>query len=338
MKKFPQSASLVSLLLTCIEGMGLALIAWVALKHVKEPATAQAQLMFNFIVVIGAVIILYQMYQDYSRTGPNPRVMLYGTVALVSVLAVVGNFGDDMVREPGYLALFIGAVAFCQIVKLSCQMASSQPDAQRLYDVRQGIPVTLQARMATGRDRRFIAAHEAGHALLYAAWSPYPDALRVVVKAGSDGSNSLGYVNDGQQRHLLTDKTFAEWDMLMSLAGSAGERCYTGEMSLGAINDNQRWLSVATPYLSCYPQSGIFYTDPASQLEIEVNQRHLSALRTAQNALLDAFFEQNRDVHTRLTEALLAGSTLTGAELHSFFADVQLPDGIPRPQNVNTLA
>lgn len=194
-------------------------------------------------------------------------------------------------------------------------------------------PVAPQGGEITARDRRVISSHEAGHVLVYAAWTPFPDSLEVVVKNSADGSNSLGFVNDGQPRHVLTDKVFAEWEMLLSLAGSAGEQCYTGSVSLGGLSDTMRWQSVARSYLTCHLTEGIYYAEPVSQLELENNQRHLVALKYAQNALLETFFEHNRELHTSLTETLLSGKTLTAAELHPYLGAVRLPDNFPRVQN-----
>ncbi|HIA9183985.1 TPA: hypothetical protein ACWSSN_003275 [Escherichia coli] len=330
--------SLPSLIIATMKGVSLVLVAWFSLSHLQRPFTEYALLLFNGVLVAGVLIILFFMYKDYARHGPRLRVLFSGATALLATLSAVGNFGDTAVGNPVISLVILLGVACGHTVASLCRLAIGHEDEQQFAGSPPCIPVALQQRDATTQDRRFIAAHEAGHALVYAAWSPFPDGLKVRVKKGADGSNSLGFVNDGQQRHLLTEKTFAEWDMLLSLAGSAGERCYTGKVTLGAFNDATRWLATATPYLTCYLTDGVFYPEPASRHEMLSNQHHLAVLKQTHRALLDEFFDRNHEVHTRLTEALLNVETLSGAQLHPYLAAVQLPDNFPRLHNVNTLA
>lgn len=81
---------------------------------------------------------------------------------------------------------------------------------------------------------------------------------------------------------------------------------------------------------------GVFYPEPASELEIASNQRHLAALRNAQNARLEVFFYVNREVHAHLTETLLEHGSQTGAALLPFLADVQMPEDFPRVNSPGT--
>lgn len=327
--------SLASLLCYTLEFAGLALIAGAAVKHFRYPATQPALLAYNAVLVAGALVILYCSGRRFIRNISRLRILCYGATSLTVMLSAIGNFGDDAVKEPGALAAIILVVASCQIVAAMCRLAGGEGEDRPPAEARFGTVVARTTQEAGEQDRRFIAAHEAGHALVYAAWSPLPDGLRVVVKRGSDGSNSLGFVNDGLPRRLLNEKDFAEWDMLLSLAGIAGEKCYMGHVTQGAVNDALRWMNIAGPYLSCHLTGGVYYPEPASELEISVNQRHLTALRSAQSALLEVFFERNRSEHARLTDALLKHGELTGADLHIYLAGVELPEGFPQLQNDN---
>lgn len=336
MKLFTLPLTLTGLLRIVTETAGALTVMWLALTHTQMPVTKTAAMMFSGVQYAGGLVVTCcfaagMFYQRYRL-----RVLLYGFTTLTVLLATIGTFADSILENPGLLMGILTVYACCLTVAAVCQLAIRM-DNEQPASVRYSYPMSVEAaRPVTEQDRRFIAAHEAGHALLYAAWSPLPDTLRVEVKNRTDGSDALGFVNDGVPRDLLTEKESAEWQMLACLAGTAGERCYTGRVSLGAVNDATRWVTVATAYLSCHLRDGVFYPEPASELEIDCNQRHLAALRNAQNARLEAFFDVNRGVHARLTETLLEHGSQTGAALLPFLADVQMPEDFPRVNSPGT--
>lgn len=333
MKLFTLPLTLTGLLRIATETAVALTVMRLALTHTQMPVTKTAAMLFSGVQYAGGLVVTCCFvagifYQRYSL-----RVLLYGFTTLTVLRAAVGTFADSLLEKPGLLMVILTVYACCLTLAAVCQfairMGNEQP-AVVWYDT----PISVEAaRPVTEQDRRVIAAHEAGHALLYAAWSPLPDTLRVQVKNRTDGSDSLGFVNSGVPLTQLTEKETAEWQMLVCLAGTAGERCYTGRVSLGAVNDATRWLAVATDYLSCHLRDGVFYPEPASELEIDCNQRHLSAIRNTQNARLEAFFDVNRGVHARLTETLLENGSLAGMALLPFLADVQLPEDFPRVNN-----
>jgi len=331
-----RAVSLMTLLYLTLEGCGLSLILSVAVEHYRHPVTEQALLAFNATIVLGGLIVLYYTCQSFLRNGSRLRILFYGVSALIATLSLIGNFGDDAINQPGALAAFLLVLVSGHIVVSMCRLSGGAASHHPHAEARYGSVMAANTRAEVSeQDRRFIAAHEAGHTLVYAAWSPLPDNLKVVVKKVSDEGDSLGFVNAGQARHLLDEKTFSEWEMLLFLAGIAGERSYTDNVTQGAVEDTMRWMNIAKSYLICHLADGVFYPEPATELEIGVNQRHLTALKSAQNALLNAFFERNRETHARLTDALLEQGTLTGTELHPYLAAVQLPEDFPRLQNVS---
>ena len=96
------------------------------------------------------------------------------------------------------------------------------------------------------QDLAYIAAHEAGHALVYAALGAIPPNLRVEVKSDACPTfQSMGSISFVQSRHRLESRTLVEWRMLVYLAGQQAEVFVLGQSSLGAAQDHARWLECA---------------------------------------------------------------------------------------------
>ncbi|WP_256853565.1 hypothetical protein [Pantoea sp. Fr+CA_20] len=333
MKLFTSPLTLTGLLRIATETAVALTVMRLALTHTQMPVTKTAAMLLSGVQYAGGLVVTCCFIAGLFYQRYRLRVLLYGFTTFTVLMATVGNFADSLLEKPGLLMVILTVYACCLTVGAVCQLAIRM-DHEQPAGVRFDTPMSVEAaRPVTEQDRRVIAAHEAGHALLYAAWSPLPDTLRVQVKNRTDGSHSLGFVNSGVPLAQLTEKETAEWQMLLCLAGTAGERCYMSRVSLGAVNDATRWLDVATAYLSCHLRDGVFYPEPASELEIDCNQRHLAALRNTQNARLEAFFDVNRGVHARLTETLLEDGSQAGAALLPFLADVQLPEDFPRVNN-----
>lgn len=283
-------------------------------------------------------ILLFAFYafrwiisDQLTHNTPN---LGYGLVILTGTASLIGNAGDYAFLHPQeslpLLAIAVISLFINHVIRPSFRGNTLTTDTNSVPQ-----HALSSRRKTSSQDRRFIAAHEAGHALIFAACSPYPDDLTVVVKNAPDASNAVGYVNKAQYEHLIVEKVFAEWHMLLSLAGNAGERASTGRETLGAVSDSSSWRAVAATYLSCL-QRGMFYHPPSNKLEIEQNEAQMVRLCEEQKALLTQFFELNHDVHARLTQRLLDDGSLKGVQLHPYFEAVTFPAGFPRPSDIST--
>lgn len=255
---------------------------------------------------------------------------MYGGTTVIMLPVIIGGLSDTISQSSDKNPLFPVVVMVCSsIVYAVCNLFTGNGPAGDA-EAREGTAACRTASSVHLTDRRIAAAHEAGHALMYAAWAPFPAQIKVIVKSTADRIGSLGCVRDDESRPRLMDKNRDTWEMLLSLAGMAGEQYHTGTVTSGGVDDTRRWFSCAVPWLTCHLETGIFYPDPATPLELESNQRHLMTLKASHKALLAAFFALNHDVHTRLTGALLTGEPLEADGLHPYLADVQLPDAFPR--------
>ncbi|HCD7656730.1 TPA: hypothetical protein ND512_005158 [Klebsiella pneumoniae] len=298
-------------------------IIWTSLHLYRYPDSDDARILYKIVATGGMMCIAYCVL---FRATNIYLALLNGTTAYIAVLSLTGNLGDIILGTPGLAISLLFGLALTQFIS-SCAHASSSGGYLResyAYGVRVASRVSIQ-------DRLFIAAHEAGHVLVYAAFAEYPPELKVVAKSRDDNSGSLGYVNDGLRPHKLDEKIMAEWYMLLLLAGNAGERSYTGRETLGSSSDKSRWLKTADAYLSNLTR-GIYHMFPKSKEETEHNEAKLMVLKDEQQLLLDRFFEMNRKVHNDLVKELISASVLKGEKLFACLDRVVLPDNFPRPQ------
>lgn len=329
--------SLASIAARTLRLIVLVTLFWLAASHFQLPDNPFMKVIQKGVMLCGILLLAFYAFR-WIISDPLPHNtpnLGYGLVILTGTASLIGNAGDYALLHPQeslpLLAIAVISLFINHVIRPSFQGNILTPDTN---------PVAhhaLSSRSKTSsQDRRFIAAHEAGHALIFAACSPYPDDLSVVVKESPDAaSNAMGYVNKAQYEHLIVEKVFAEWHMLLSLAGNAGERASTGRETLGAVSDSSSWRAVAATYLSCL-QRGMFYHPPSNKLEIEQNEAQLVRLHEEQKALLTRFFELNHDVHAQLTQRLLDDGSLKGGQLHPYFEAVTFPPGFPRPSDITS--
>ena len=303
------------------------LIMWVSLHLFRTPEHYDAVLVQKFVMISGLFCIL--IYPLYLSPNTYPS-LLYGSTAYIAVLSAIGIFGDKLIDTPNLAISVLFVIALTQFI-LTCSktgISYCNPLRHDYGNYSYGTPVTTRV---TVQDRLFIAAHEAGHAMVYAAFDEYPSNLLVVAKAKADNSGSLGYVQDGLKPHNLDEKTMAEWFMLLLLAGNAGERSHTGHESLGSSNDHARWLKTAESYLSNLTR-GIYHMHPKTKEQVEHNESKLIALKAEQQLMLDLFFDINRSVHNDMVNELRSRTFLKGDELFKSLDRVVLPEAFPRPK------
>ena len=237
----------------------------------------------------------------YGWVFEHPNDAAIGAAALVIVWMIVrfsggSSFGSESIaRSSGAAARAVGAIA-----------------------------------KPTARDNRYTAAHEAGHALAYAALGGLPADVKLAVNDHSDERGVLGFVTGISSKHHLDEKSFAEWYMLVFLAGKLGESVMYGESTLGSSNDHLRWLGVARSYLANHYR-GMYYAEPQNKFEQEQNEAKLEALQAEQLAMLRTLFDANAEVFKQLADTLLETRTMCRDDLIPFLSRVKLPDGFPLP-------
>ena len=195
-----------------------------------------------------------------------------------------------------------------------------------------------KSRIVSEDERRIVAFHEAGHALVA---SQIPDADPVhrvsIVSRGASGGHTR--LIPDEERGLFS-KGRLEAMMAVMMGGQAAEEVVFGDITTGASNDLQNANRVARKMVTEYgmsselgPQTfeccqgqvflgrdlgqGQSYSDAAAEkIDTEVGTFLMRARKRAESVI-----EANREKLTRLASLLLAEETIDGKELEAILAD-----------------
>jgi cell division protease FtsH len=185
-----------------------------------------------------------------------------------------------------------------------------------------------QRRVLTEKEKRILAYHEGGHALmshLMADTSPVQKAT--IIARGT----ALGYTLHlpEEERYLHTKEELIDW-MVVTLAGRAAEQAVFGRVTNGAANDLERVTSLARSMVFEYGmgESAVSRTMRADNYALSEETKRL---RDSEQALLtdQAYAEalrlvtKHRPVLDRVASALLEHETLNRDELLELFGDLE---------------
>lgn len=272
---------------------------------------------------------------DYSSMMPSMGRVITGVAVYSLVLWAIGQYGVDtkewMITNPNEAAVAgVSILLVWFILKLSSGTQYSYANIERGGTVGYAMRGSSVLPKHTDRDTKYTAAHESGHALVYAALGCLPPGIELVIQDNGGIDGSLGYISGINSDHQLNEKTFSEWFMLVLLAGKYGESFAFGENTLGSTNDHQRWLNLAKTYLSNH-FDGIFYSDPQNRFEQELNEEKLDKLQYSQKAILESLFSKNAQVFESLSSELLAKRKMGRDDLIPHLSRVIIPDELPLP-------
>jgi cell division protease FtsH len=185
-----------------------------------------------------------------------------------------------------------------------------------------------QRRVVTDKEKRILAYHEAGHALVSHLGGNQPEKATIVARGAA-----LGYVLHlpEEERYLETKEELVAW-MAVALAGRAAERLVFGRVTNGAANDLEEATRIARSMVFEWGM-GESVTSRTMRADDYALSEETKRLRDAEQALLTdhAYVEAqrllaaHRAVLDRIAAALLEHETLSREELAGLFAGVE-PD------------
>jgi cell division protease FtsH len=185
-----------------------------------------------------------------------------------------------------------------------------------------------QRRVVTEKEKRILAYHEAGHAVMsHLVGELFPAQKATIVSRGQ----ALGYTLNmpAEDRYLHTREEFVDL-MMVFLAGRAAEQIVFGRITNGASNDLERVTQIARSMVFEYGMSEVA---PARTMRADnyALSEETKRLRDSEQArLTDHAYDEaqrlllkHRASLDRVAEALLEKETLDRAELEALLADIK---------------
>jgi len=185
-----------------------------------------------------------------------------------------------------------------------------------------------QRRVVSEKEKRVLAFHEAGHAVMsYLVGDLLPAQKATIVSRGE----ALGYTLNmpTEDRYLHTREELVDL-MTVILAGRAAEEIVFGRITNGAANDLERVTEIARSMVFEYGMSEVA---PARTMRADnyALSEETKRLRDSEQARLtdDAYGEalrllaKHRAALDRVAEALLERETLDRADLDALLGDIR---------------
>ncbi|MBW3613700.1 MAG: ATP-dependent zinc metalloprotease FtsH [Actinobacteria bacterium] len=193
------------------------------------------------------------------------------------------------------------------------------------------------ARIISPGEKRRIATHEAGHAVVAAAMGKGAgiDKLSVVARA-----NGVGHLAVLEEDKVIFTRDDMEAQITIAMAGVAAEELVFGQPSTGAEGDLERATNTARDMAGRFGMSRLgrvrvlrehgeiflgrdyLSTQDVSQPTLEHLDAEVSRILSEEEAAAQAILSQHRELLDRLTNELLNRETLQGAELDQLFGGV----------------
>src|SRR6185369_5805800 len=185
-----------------------------------------------------------------------------------------------------------------------------------------------QRKVLTEKERRILAYHEAGHAVMsHLTGDLLPVHKVTIVSRGS----ALGYTLNlpSEERYLHTAEEFADL-LKVYLAGRAAEQIVFGRVTNGAANDLEKATEVARAMVFEYGMSNAtasrtMRADNYALSEETKSLRDQEQARLTDGAYAEAMrlLQKHRGVLDRIAAALLEKETLDKEELRELIGDVE---------------
>jgi cell division protease FtsH len=185
-----------------------------------------------------------------------------------------------------------------------------------------------QRRVVTEKEKRILAYHEAGHAVMSHLMGDVRPVQKVTIVSRGQ---ALGYTFNlpSEDRYLHTREELVD-ELKIFLAGRAAEQVVFGRVTNGAANDLERATTIARSMVFEWGMgeevsSRTMRADNYALSEEAKRLRDVEQSRLTDEAYEEAvrLLEKHRGVLDRVAHALLERETLLRDELESLFGDVE---------------
>jgi len=292
------------------------------------------------VVVMGASNRLQDLDPALLRPGRFDRQILIqppdlkGRLAILHVHTRGKPLGPDIDLEQ--VARHTAGLTGAELANIANEAAISAGRASRSVVVQADFEHAMdrviaglqQRRVITDKEKRILAYHEGGHALmshLMSAVSPVQKAT--IIARGT----ALGYTLNlpEEERYLHTKEELVDW-MVVTLAGRAAEQVVFGRVTNGAANDLEKVTELARSMVFEYGMgdsavSRTVRADNYALSEETKRMRDTEQARLTDQAYSEAIrlITKHRHLLDRVAAALLEKETLSREELLAIFGDVE---------------
>ena len=184
-----------------------------------------------------------------------------------------------------------------------------------------------QRRVVSDREKRILAYHEGGHALMsHLVGDLFPAQKATIVSRGQ----ALGYTlnTPAEDRYMHTREEFLDL-MMVYLAGRAAEEIVFGRITNGAANDLERVTEIARSMVFEFGMSEVAHARTMRADNYALSEETKRLRDSEQARLTDYAYEEakrlllkHRAALDRVAQALLEKETLDRAELGALLEDI----------------
>lgn len=270
---------------------------------------------------------------------------LKGRVAVLQVHAKNVHMDDSVNLEE--IALATSGAVGSDLANMINEAAILAVKNKRRYvtqaDLFESVEVVIAGkekkdRIMNDRDKRMVAYHEVGHALVMALQKDAEPVQKITIVPRTMGS--LGYVmQTPEEEKFLMTKAELEAELVSLLAGRASEEIFFDSVSTGASNDIEKATKIARSMVTRYGMSEEFglmgletvegqYLDgrsvlncgdaTAAKIDDVVEEMLKTAYEKAKKIL-----SENKDAMHRIADYLIKRETITGKEFMKLLHEVQ---------------
>src|SRR3954462_300875 len=294
------------------------------------------------VVVMGASNRLQDLDQALLRPGRFDRQVLIGTPDLAGREEILGvhTRGKPLAADVDLklVARQTAGLTGAELENISNEAAifAGREKQQFIHHehfdgAMERVVAGLQKRrVVTEKEKRILAYHEAGHALMSHLVSDLLPVQKVTIVSRGD---ALGYTLNlpTEERYLHTTEEFQDL-LKVFLAGRAAEKVVFGRVTNGAANDLEKVTGLARAMVFDYGMSSVV-TSRTMRADNYALSEETKKLRDAEQArLTDTAYEdaqrllsRHRAALDRVANALLEKETLDRVELDTLLSDIE-PD------------
>jgi cell division protease FtsH len=184
-----------------------------------------------------------------------------------------------------------------------------------------------QRRVVTDKEKRILAFHEGGHALVSHLVGRAPQKASIIARG-----SALGYVFhlSEEERYLETKEELLDW-LVVALAGRAAEQVVFGRVTNGSANDLEKVTEIARSMVFEWGMGAgavarTLRADNYALSEETKRMRDHEQARLTDHAYEEALriLNKHRAALDRVAAALLDKETLSRDELLELFGEVEL--------------